>query len=275
MELRPRVIKGFSDYVIYPDGKIYSCKRHQIMKPTLTEYGYYRIGLVNNKGKVKHKRIHRLIAEHFIDNPENKPEVDHIDRNRSNNNITNLRWVTRNENQQNKGMPKNNTTGIKNIYKSENIWKYEKKFNGKIYSFNNKNKILVLCYKYIHTLKLKAKLFDKPKLKRNNRSGITNISFSEYNNNWHYVKIFNDTRYEFANKDKILVICYKYIHTLKLKAKLFNKNRLCISGIKNISFHKISKFWRYKKMIDGKKYEVSHKNKQIVIWCKFVHSLLS
>ena len=48
--------------------------------------------------------IHRLIALHYIPNPENKPEVDHIDRERLNNNIDNLRWATRSENEKNKGI---------------------------------------------------------------------------------------------------------------------------------------------------------------------------
>ena len=48
--------------------------------------------------------VHRLVAETFIPNPENKNQVDHIDRDPSNNNIENLRWVTRQENQNNRGI---------------------------------------------------------------------------------------------------------------------------------------------------------------------------
>jgi len=277
MELRPRVIKGFSDYVIYPDGKIYSCKRHQIMKPTLNK-GYYRIQLVNNKGKPISSYIHRLVAENFIDNPENKPCVDHIDRNPSNNNICNLRWVTHSENMQNKGMSKNNTTGIKNILfkKSENTWRYEKVFNGKLYTFENKNKILVICYKYIHILKIKAKLFDRKTLLFTNTSGVKYISFYESHNTWIYQKTINGERYTFQHKNKILVLCYKYIHTLKIKAKLFDKptiQRNNTSGIKNISFSKNG--WDYRKITNRKLYSFYNKNKQIVLCCKFVHSILS
>ena len=45
--------------------------------------------------------VHRLVAETFLDNPENKPFVDHIDRDRHNNNVSNLRWVTSSENNRN------------------------------------------------------------------------------------------------------------------------------------------------------------------------------
>ena len=55
---------------------------------------YYVIQLRNKKSM---KRIHVLIAEAFITNPKIKPKVDHIDRDRTNNNIDNLRWITLSE----------------------------------------------------------------------------------------------------------------------------------------------------------------------------------
>lgn len=70
------------------------------LKTTPNNWGYYTIGLRKN-GKVKQYRISRLIAEAFIPNPDNKPYVDHIDTDKSNNRVDNLRWVTPSENSNN------------------------------------------------------------------------------------------------------------------------------------------------------------------------------
>lgn len=71
-------------------------KRGRVLKSRLTKHGYCRVQL---NGKDKY--VHRLVAEHFIDNPNNKPEVDHIDGDKSNNCVDNLRWVTGKENMNN------------------------------------------------------------------------------------------------------------------------------------------------------------------------------
>lgn len=61
------------------------------------KHGYYMVGLCKNH-KRKYTTVHRLVAEAFIPNPENKPQINHKDENRRNNHIDNLEWVTAKEN---------------------------------------------------------------------------------------------------------------------------------------------------------------------------------
>lgn len=60
--------------------------------------GYYCVALLDGNGKHKLCKVHRLVAMAFIPNPENKPQVDHVDGNPQNNNVWNLRWATAREN---------------------------------------------------------------------------------------------------------------------------------------------------------------------------------
>jgi hypothetical protein len=77
--------------------KSYKCGNERIMKPYTTAMGYLRIGILVNDKQKMHK-IHRLVATAFIENIDNKPEVNHKDANKTNNHIDNLEWVTRKEN---------------------------------------------------------------------------------------------------------------------------------------------------------------------------------
>lgn len=66
----------------------------RVLKPYIHTNGYVRINL----GRGNRKYVHRLVAEAFICNPERKPQVDHVDGDRTNNVVGNLRWVTHKEN---------------------------------------------------------------------------------------------------------------------------------------------------------------------------------
>lgn len=60
--------------------------------------GYKDVYLFDENGKRHQKLVHRLVAQAFIENPNNLPEIDHIDANKANNKVTNLKWVTHKEN---------------------------------------------------------------------------------------------------------------------------------------------------------------------------------
>ena len=73
-----------------------------IMKPGNDKDGYKIIGLRKGGEKKEFFKIHRIIATAFIPNPDNKEDIDHLDGNKANNSIDNLRWVTCQENNLNK-----------------------------------------------------------------------------------------------------------------------------------------------------------------------------
>lgn len=106
-----KFIKGYEGkYGVDEEGNVYSycivgsrTGRSSFPTRILTPHtgsnnNYLCVGLSNDDGTVTNALVHRLVAEAFLPNPSNLPEVDHIDDNPQNNNINNLQWVTRQQN---------------------------------------------------------------------------------------------------------------------------------------------------------------------------------
>lgn len=99
-------------YSVSSDGQIWSYPRYvsrrsgrpnlmrgQLLKISKNDFGYCSVSLTDSLHVPKSYLVHRLVAQAFLPNPDNKPEVNHIDGNKSNNNVQNLEWATRMENQ--------------------------------------------------------------------------------------------------------------------------------------------------------------------------------
>ena len=99
---------------IYAGGGGYKQSQPRLLKASIMRNGYYGVMLSDmdkrmGLNKTKPHYIHRMIAEAFIPNPHNKPMIDHINTDRTDNNISNLRWCTQKENMNNPITVKNNS----------------------------------------------------------------------------------------------------------------------------------------------------------------------
>ena len=85
------------EYKVSDDGKVMTTKTGRILKPNINYRGYEKVCLFKADRK-KRVYVHRLVAMTFIPNPEDKPQVNHIDGDKRNNKVSNLEWVTNEEN---------------------------------------------------------------------------------------------------------------------------------------------------------------------------------
>ena len=125
-------IKDFENYTVSNYGDVINKKTGRILKSGINPNGYYYVNLFKN-GIGKNCRIHQLVANHFLENPENKKCIDHIDNNRLNNYEKNLRYASYQENNRNAKLSTRNTSGIKGVcyYKNYNKWIAQIKINNK------------------------------------------------------------------------------------------------------------------------------------------------
>lgn len=104
-----KLITGTTEYYVSNQGKVkrvkneltksgnvrsYSIVKERILKQDTSVKGYHTVHVPMTDGKTRHLRVHRLVAEAFLPNPNNLPQVNHKDGNKSNNQVSNLEWCT-------------------------------------------------------------------------------------------------------------------------------------------------------------------------------------
>ena len=117
-------IDGYDNYQVSNRGRVRNTINANILKPWIAQITGYAWVSLSKSGKVKKYAVHRLVAFAFLENLDGYKYVDHIDRNKLNNDVTNLRWCTNQQNQQNKANESNCTSQYKGVHydKSRNKW---------------------------------------------------------------------------------------------------------------------------------------------------------
>ncbi len=120
-------VQGHPQYIIYEDGNVWSMKSNIFLKNRRHSCGYVRYRMDK-----KDVYAHRLLAIHYIPNPDNLPMVDHINRDRTDNRLCNLRWVSHAENNDNKCVKKSAKSGFRGIShiprrESPKKWRFQRR----------------------------------------------------------------------------------------------------------------------------------------------------
>ena len=117
METEYRVLEDYPNYRIYKDGKVENTTSKKILKPRLQgrkNKQYYKVRLYES-GKWKDFLNHRLLALLFLPNPCNYSDVDHINLNKLDNRLENLRWCSHSSNMRNYPIPITNKSGVRGV----------------------------------------------------------------------------------------------------------------------------------------------------------------
>lgn len=174
MEEHWNPIQDFTNYHISTFGNIKNIITNKFLKPC-NKAGYYHVSLVNSTSR-KSFKIHRLVAIAFISNPENKPEVNHKDKNKLNNHINNLEWTTRAEN---------------NLHRCKNL-EIKTNKNKSLNRIDKETNIIIQSYNSIEEAALWAFENNLTKNIHNGRNSIGNcicgLSDSSYGFKWKLIQ---------------------------------------------------------------------------------------
>lgn len=168
MEEQWKVIDFASNYEVSNTGFVRNKTTKYILKGRETVNGYLQVSLkINDKNKFMNKYIHRLVAQFWLDNVDNKKEVNHIDGNKKNNNILNLEWVTAKENS-------NHRVNVLNKKITD---------NKKVGMFNKQNQLIQI----FNSVKQAGQYFGKSRVNIDNALKHKNNQQTAYGYIWKYL----------------------------------------------------------------------------------------
>ena len=119
-----RLISGYDNYEVSSHGRVRNNRTSRILKLSTNNDGYKEIGLRKDRQR-KTYSVHRLVGFAFLEKNDEHTEVDHIDHNRGNNMVNNLRWTTKSVNQRNASRRTDNISGTSGVsfHNSTNSWR--------------------------------------------------------------------------------------------------------------------------------------------------------
>lgn len=107
-------IEGYPGYMVSDLGNVFSVKHNKVLTPVRDTKGYYQVKFFANSIS-KTRKVHILVANAFLDNPLNKPTVDHINGVKTDNRLCNLRFATHQEQYLNRKGWASNPTGVRGV----------------------------------------------------------------------------------------------------------------------------------------------------------------
>lgn len=141
-------VKGFDGYYVSNLGRVFfidsqddiNLNKHRLIPQNKDRDGYLTVNIKNNKGKIMNVKAHRLVAQAFIPNPENKPTVNHMDEVKTNNHVENLGWMTMKE-QQNYGKLSTPDKRARLQHTNYEVIGYAKRYHHAFYSIHQAQRV--------------------------------------------------------------------------------------------------------------------------------------